>query len=155
MSIVEWVQITTQIVTAVTAVVMAVLAYQTYLRSPEQETESEPQQANDEDAAIELKETLVFKTSKQKTWLTVTEQGLSCRIDDVREGKGGPQWVIPKQQAKSILEARAYHVNPGYKVRTGTFTLGQRRNWLYTKSLFPEPDYLESVLKTLLENASV
>ncbi|KAF7766379.1 hypothetical protein PUND_a2196 [Pseudoalteromonas undina] len=45
-------------------------------------------------------------------------------------------------------------MNPGYKARTGTFTIGPRRNWLYTKSLFPEPDYLETVVKKLLENAS-
>lgn len=153
MSIVEWVQVITQLVTAITAVVMAYLAYQTYLKAPEQETESEPQDASDESADEKLNEILVFKTSKQKTWLKITEQGLSCRIDDKRDGKGGAQWTLSKEQVKAILESKAYHVNPGYKVRTGTFTIGPRKNWLYTKSLFPEPDFLESVLKKLLENA--
>ncbi len=45
-------------------------------------------------------------------------------------------------------------MNPGYKVRTGTFTLGPRRNWLYSKVLFPEPAYMSGVLKHLLVNAS-
>lgn len=143
----------TQIVTAVTAVVMAVLAYRTYLRAPEQE-EAEPENASDNEAEDSLREILVFRTSKQKTWLAVTDQGLSCRIDDTRPGKGGPQWVLSKTEAKAILDSEAYHVNPGYKARTGTFTIGSRRNWLYTKSLFPEPDYLETVVKKLLENAS-
>lgn len=143
----------TQIVTAVTAVVMAVLAYRTYLRPPEQE-EVEPENASDNQAEDSLREILLFRTSKQKTWLAVTEQGLCCRVDDTRPGKGGPQWVLSKAEAKAILDSGAYHVNPGYKVRTGTFTIGPRRNWLYTKSLFPEPDYLETVLKKLLENAS-
>ncbi len=143
----------TQIVTAVTAVVMAVLAYRTYLRAPEQE-EAEPENASDNEAEDSLREILVFRTSKQKTWLAVTDQGLSCRIDDARPGKGGPQWVLSKTEAKAILDSEAYHVNPGYKARTGTFTIGPRRNWLYTKSLFPEPDYLETVVKKLLENAS-
>lgn len=154
MTFVEWVQVITQIGMAITAVAMAFLAYQTYLKAPEQEAEPEPEPASDEAAEEELYEVLVFKTSKQKTWLRVTEQGLACRIDDTREGKGGPQWVLPKEEARAILDSRAFHVNPGYKIKTGTFTLGPRRNWLYTKSLFPEPDYLESVIKKLLENAS-
>ncbi|SDB53687.1 hypothetical protein SAMN02927930_02110 [Pseudidiomarina indica] len=153
MSFPVWTQVITQIITAVTAVVMAVLAYRTYLIAPEQE-EAEPENASDNQAEGSLREILVFRTSKQKTWLAVKEQGLSCRIDDTRAGKGGPQWVLSKTEAKAILESGAYHVNPGYKVRTGTFTIGPRRNWLYTKSLFPEPDYLETILKKLLENAS-
>lgn len=143
----------TQIVTAATTVVMAILAYRTYLRAPEQE-ETEPENASVNQAEDSLREILLFRTSKQKTWLAVTEQGLSCRIDDTRQGKGGPQWVLSKVEAKAILESGAYHVNPGYKVRIGTFTIGPRRNWLYTKALFPEPDYLVTVLKKLLENAS-
>ena len=153
MSFSEWTQVVTQIVTALTAVVMAILAYRTYLRTPEQE-EAEPENASDSKADSSLREVLVFRTSKQKTWLAVTQQGLSCRIDDTRPGKGGAQWVLPRTEAKAILESGAYHINPGYKVRTGTFTVGSRQNWLYTKALFPEPDYLEAVLKKLLENAS-
>ena len=92
MNFVTWVQVITQIVTALTAVVMAYLAYNTYLRAPEQEAEPEPDTASDGSADEELSEVLVFKTSKQKTWLSVTEPGLACRIDDSREGRGGPQW---------------------------------------------------------------
>lgn len=152
MSFPVWIQVITQIVTAFTAVVMAVLAYRTYLRAPEQE-ETEPENASDNQAEDILREVLVFRTSKQKTWLAVTEQGLACRIDDTRPGKGGHQWTLSKAGAKAILDSGAYHVNPGYKARTGTFTIGPRRNWLYTKSLFPEPDYLDTVVKKLLENA--
>ena len=132
MSFPVWTQVITQIVTAVTAVVMAVLAYRTYLRAPEQE-ETEPESASDNQAEDSLTETLLFRTSKQKTWLAVTEQGLSCRIDDTRPGKGGLQWILSKAEAKAILESGAYYVNPGYKVRTGTFTLGPRRNWFIRK----------------------
>lgn len=148
------ISIVTQIITAGTAVVMAYLGWRTYLKSPEQEPEKEPGTPNDETADEQIKEILVFKTSKQKTWLTVTGQGLECRIDDTREGKGGPQWVLTKELAQSILNSESFHVNPGYKVNTGTFTLGPRRNWLYTKSLFPDPDYLKGILKKLLERAA-
>lgn len=154
MKIVEWVNVITQTITAATAVVMAYFAYQTYLKSPEQETEDEPENADDKEASEHLNEILVFKTSKQKTWLSVSPQGLECRIDDSRDGKGGHQWTISKTKAKEILDSQSYHVNAGYKVNTGTFTLGHRKNWLYTKSLFPEAEYLHGVLRQLLENCS-
>lgn len=146
--------IVTQVITAGTAVIMAYLGWRTYLKTPEQEPEIEPEDPNDKRADEQIKEILVFKTSKQKTILNVSRQGLECRIEDTREGKGGPQWVLTKEQAQSILNSKSFHVNPGYKVNTGTFTLGPRRNWLYTKSLFPDPDYLKGILKKLLERAS-
>jgi len=154
MTFTNWVQVITQIVTAVTAVVMAFLGYKTYLQPPEQSSENEPEEAVNAEAEEKLKSILVFKTSKQQTWLSISDQGLSCHIDDTREGKGGPQWTLIKTQAAEILNTNTYHVNPGYKVKTGTFTLGPRRNWLYSKVLFPEPDYLHGVLKQLLSNAS-
>lgn len=154
LSVVEWVDVTTKVVTAVTAVVMAYLAYRTYLKAPQQSDEPEPQSATANDAGDKLTEALVFKTSKQQTWLTVTEEGLSCRIDDVREGRGGPQWRLSKAEARAILSSEAYRVNAGYKVRTGTFSIGSRRSWLYTKALYPEPEYLRSVLKQLLQAAT-
>ncbi|CAM4098593.1 hypothetical protein [Pseudoalteromonas ostreae] len=154
MNFTEWVQVITQIVTAATAVVMAFLGYKTYLQPPEQSSENEPDEAFSDDAEEKLKRILVFKTSKQKTWLSVSNQGLSCHIDDTRQGKGGPQWTLTRTQASEILNTNNYHVNPGYKVKTGTFTLGPRRNWLYSKVLFPEPDYLHGVLKQLLSNTS-
>jgi hypothetical protein len=150
----DCVQVITQIVTALTAVVMAVLAYFAYLQPAEQSQESEPDEASDDSASEELNEILVFKTSKQETWLSVLPQGLHCRIKDDRPNKGGPQWTLSRTQAKEILNSGTFHINPGYKVKTGTFTLGPRRNWLYTKSLFPEPEYLHGILKQLLVNSS-
>jgi len=154
MDFVEWVQVITQIVAAVTAVVMGFFAYKTYLRPPVQPQEAEPDKPSDESADEVLKEILVFKTSRQETWLSVLPQGLHCRIKDTRQGRGGPQWTLSKTQAKEILGSGSFHVNPGYKVKTGTFTIGPRRNWLYSKVLFPDPDYLNGVLKQLLENTS-
>lgn len=146
------IEILSSITNTVVGLVMAWLAYKTYLKAPEQTTEPEPDSASDETAQEELHEILVFKTSRQETWLKSSPSGVSCRIVDTRPSKGGPQWNLSPDIVKSIVETRAYHVNPGYKVRTGTFTLGPKRNWLYTKSLFPEPDYLESVLKKLMDN---
>ena len=41
MDLTDWVQVITQIVTTVIAVVMGVFAYKTYLKGPEQESEPE------------------------------------------------------------------------------------------------------------------
>ena len=54
MTFTEWVQVITQIVTAVTAVVMAALAYKTYLQPPEQAQENESEGATDEAAPDKL-----------------------------------------------------------------------------------------------------
>jgi hypothetical protein len=119
MSITDWVQI----ITAVTAVVMAILAYKTYLQPPEQISGDEP-------------------------------TGLHCYINDTRENKGGPQWTIPKAEIGNILAFNQFTVNPSVKVKTGTFNIGQKKNWFYTKSYFPEPEFLHGVLHHLLKNAN-
>jgi len=102
MIIVEWIQVSTQIITAVTALVMAYFTCQTYLKAPEQET------AFNEEVIGHVSEVLVFKTSKQTIWLCVSSQGLECRIDDVREGKGGPQWILPRTKVIQILLSNSY-----------------------------------------------
>lgn len=89
MDFADTVQVITQIVTAVTAVVMAFFAYRTYLSAPDQESETDPESATDVAAAEELTEILVFKTANQKTFLALTNQGIECRIEDVRPAKEG------------------------------------------------------------------
>ena len=150
MNLGEWVSVFTNIITASTAVIMALLAYQTYLRKPEQEPEPEDEVAPNETESI-LKQITVFKTSKQETLLKITEQGLECYLDDSRPNKGGHQWTIGKTEVKTILESSNFEINPGYKVSTGTFTIGRRRNWLYSKNLFPDPEYLKSIIKDMLK----
>lgn len=152
MSAADWIQAVTQIVTALTAVVMAYLAYVTYMKPPVQE--AEPEKANDA-KPVQEGELLVFETSKQKTYLSkLSGGGIHCRIEDARPRKGGPQWTLPKDLCGTILNQGSYRVNPGYKANSGTFTLGPRRNWLYSKHLFPDPSYLNGALKQMLQEAS-
>ncbi len=153
LTIVEWVQVITEIVTAVTAVVMAVLAYRTYLMTPEQESEEE-KVTTEVVAEDKVSQILIFKTSKQKTTLKITNQGLECHIEDSRKGKGGHQWTLTKHEVTNILKQQLYSVNPGVKATVGTINIGPRRGWLYSKSLFPDPDYLKGEIKQVLENVS-
>jgi hypothetical protein len=146
----ELVDIVSKIATTLIAGFGAWVAYQTLLKTPEQEAEPELADTTDRDVAIapELK---VFETSMQTTWLKNTAKGLECHIDERRPGKtGGHQWTIGIQAVKEILSNGDYSVNPGYKLSTGVFSIGSHRNWLYSKKLYPEPESLHFEIMRLL-----
>ncbi|MEW8557990.1 MAG: hypothetical protein AB2588_08380 [Candidatus Thiodiazotropha sp.] len=142
-----------QIATTIIAGFGAWVAYQTLIRTPVQESEPESAEISELDVNAPS-EVRVFKTSKQSTWLKVTEKGLECHLKDNRTGKGGHQWTLSREQSKKILSVRDYRIYPGYKLYSGVFSIGPRKNWLYSKKLFPEPSLLELELERLLRNAS-
>lgn len=106
------------------------------------------------DVVVPEREVLVFETSKQKIHLKTSERGIECHLADNRQGKGGHQWTLSAEQASDILRRDDVHVNPNYKESTGLFTLGARRDWLYSKKLFPKPVELKNELKTLLRSVT-
>jgi len=148
------VQVSTQIITAASAAFGACVAYQTLLRTPIQEPE--PEEAAVTEAEVAIPTTVkVFETSEQTTLLQVTDKGLECYLQDKRPGKqSARQWTLTKSEVKEILSKRDYRVYPGYKLRSGVFRIGPRRNWLYSKKLYPEPDLLELEIERLLQKAS-
>ena len=149
----EFINTISQVVMAVTAVITAILAYKAYLKPPKQE--DEPMDASIESEPkneTKLLKQTVFHTSKQETTLTITNQGLECHLKDIRPNRGGLQWIIKPSEANIILQNSNFYVNPGFRSQTGRFNIGIRRNWLYSKKLFPEPEYLKSVIKELLAN---
>lgn len=151
-SIVDWVQMITQIVIAVTAVIMAVFAYRTYLKTPTQEkskdeTGNVPNSTNGE--------MTVFETSKQRTRLTINGNQIECFLLDKKTNKEEKQWTIDQPSAYEIVNTSNIYVNPNYKPNTGTFTIGTKRNWLYSKRLYPEPDYLKGELTSLLKQLDI
>lgn len=146
--------VVSQIATTAIAGFGAWIAYQTLLRTPVQEPEPEEPELP-ATAALEPKSVKVFHTSTQETWLKVTNMGLECHLEDTRPGKrSGLQWRFTKEQAKAILSAYDFRVYPGYKLYSGVFSIGPRRNWLYSKRLYPEPTLLESEIERLLKDAS-
>jgi hypothetical protein len=151
---VEIVQVVSQIATTAIAAFALWVAYQILLRTPIQESEPEEAEVPEEEISVPS-EVKVFETSKQTTWLKVSDSGLECHLDDKRPGKrSGRQWTLTKDQAREILSKRGYRVYPGYRLRTGVFSIGPRRNWLYSKKFYPEPSLLELEIEKLLENAS-
>lgn len=150
----EIVQVISQIATTVIAIFGAWVAYQTLLRTPIQEPEPDVAEVSKEEVSLPS-EVKVFETSKQTTSLKVSARGLECHLEDRRPGrKGGQQWTLTREEAREILSKHDYRVYPGYKFFTGVFSVGPRRNWLYSKKLFPEPSLLELELQKLLEKAS-
>ena len=147
---VDVVGIVTQIVTTAIAGFGAWVAYQTLLRMPEQEPEPEKAVVTEAEARAPT-QIKVFETSYQTTYLKVTDNGLKCYLEDTRPGKrSGHQWTLTKTQAKEILSKREFRVYSGYKLRSGLFSIGPRRNWLYSKKLYPEPTLLELDIEKML-----
>jgi len=133
---IEIVQVTTQILGILIAAIMAYLAWRTYLKKPQQE--SEPSIAEDKEAKVgPIRELVVFDTSKQQTTLLATSQGIECYLENKKQSQKEKQWTLSKNDCMGVLKRKNYNVNPGYKANTGLFSIGHRTNWLYSKKLFP------------------
>ena len=98
--------------------------------------------------------TLVFKTKNQQIYLLKSPQGLECHMEDTNPAKTGHQWTISKTDAKKIVQNTQVRLNPNHTARSGTYSLGARKNWLYSKKLFPDPVYFEALLIELLKEVS-
>jgi hypothetical protein len=148
-SITDWIFAVSSIIATIIAGVAAYYAYKQYLQPPVQE--ADPTKALDNEAETELTSVPVFETAKQLTTLKITSPGHECHLKDDDPKKGGLKWILSKDQIAKILANNTYAVNPRLEVRSGTFSVVPRRNWLYSKSLFPELDYLHGMLGDLLK----
>lgn len=125
-------------VTAATAVISAWVAYKTFIKEEHIEA-----------SANRLE---VFSTRKQTTELRATEDGLELHLHDIRPGRGGLQWTLSKPQVKEILREDAISISPTSRYeKCGTFAIGPKRKWLYSKRLYPEEKKLHADIKRLLE----
>ncbi len=98
-----------------------------------------------------LSSLIVFESDNQRTTLKANEDSLECHLFDARPNKESSiQWRISATEVCKIFQTKDFDVNPGYKIKTGTFRIGKRRNWLYSKLLFPEANLLKRKLSTLL-----
>ena len=89
---------------------------------------------------------LLFRTSRQHTWLVFTNRRLFCLLDSQQTRKVNHllQWDMPLEQAASISVGDL----PGRK-ETGRVHIGARKNWLYSKQLHPDASALTATLRTL------
>lgn len=147
-SVAEWVSALSTVAATIIAAIVARRGYKEYLEPLEQE--NDPDAATVEAPPSGPAELLVFKTSKQKTFLIAKGKRIECHLDDIRPNRGGHQWTLSGDEITRILKAGDYAVNPGYRARTGMFSIGSHKNWLYSKQLFPEPEYLHGALTDLM-----
>lgn len=96
----------------------------------------------------------IFRTSKQETVLQVKGGGVACYIHDIRPGRGGEQWSLNRTQVERILTDAEHSITTKpYKPRTGLLTIGPRKNWLYSISLFQGPEDIKAQVRRLLERS--
>ncbi len=138
------------------------IAYQTFLRMPEQKRE--PVNENEIssrfssvkesiEALNDIDHIVFYQTQIQRTILKGTAKGLECILSDYRPGKSsGTQWFIPKNDLKNILDNKDYNVQAGLRLKTGTFRIGKYAEWVYSKLLFPKEEEFESRITQLLKN---
>lgn len=150
-TVTDWISAISALVATLITGFTAWFAYKQYLEPPKQE--QDPDSAKDVAADLEKRDLTVFDTSKQRTLLKVAEHGLECWLPDKRTKSNKLQWTISKEELSSIITENDYIVTSGHKARTGLFKIGKRRNWLYSKNLFPEPEYLHGALSEIMKRA--
>jgi TIR domain len=97
----------------------------------------------------------VLETSDQTAWLSVTENGLEYELAEMQFGEGVMRrWTLSRAETREVLSKHDYRVDPEYTERSGLFDVGPRRNWVYSKRLYPEPSLLTLEIQRLLEKAS-
>ena len=83
----------------------------------------------------------LFHTSRQRTWLVATDKTLYCILDGASTRASGRliQWA----QSLGGIEQNSIRTK-SYKSRTGLIDIGNRKNWLYSLRLHPDPEELVS-----------
>ena len=98
---------------------------------------------------------LLFKTSKQQTWLVSAGRNLFCLLDSAKTRAGERkliQWKYRHARSVNDLYIRT-KPNPRSK-RTGFIDIGNHRNWYYTLRLHPDPENLADKIRNLLLGSS-
>lgn len=85
---------------------------------------------------------LLFKTSKQQTWLVATSKRLYCLLDDARTGELKLVWSMSKSSLVDENDSLVkFSTRQEYKANTGLIDFGPKhKNWLYSKALFNGED---------------
>lgn len=154
----EIIPVVTDVIQTVLVAVGTWVGWKTFFGSSVQKSESERE--TEEPSVIERStgkfkdELIVFETKQQRTTLRATHNGLECILRDSRQGKvSGRQWLLTSENLERIRNEKDYRVVPGLKLRTGVFSIGPRRNWLYTKTLHPDSVALERQIGEIIDKS--
>lgn len=91
----------------------------------------------------------IFHTSKQKTWLILTNERMYCILDDNREEMPHVRWSIPKSD---IIDGNKISID--IKIRdcsekSGIVDIGSKVGWKFSKKLFTKVDIKKSIEKLI------
>jgi hypothetical protein len=91
----------------------------------------------------------IFSTSSQTTWLVFSKSKIFCALDDAATRKSGRivQWALPTEKADPISAREK-------RAGVGLIDIGERRNWLYSTSLFSSPDLIEAEVRRAVAEAA-
>jgi len=98
---------------------------------------------------------VVFQTRNQTTELKATDTGLELFVHDNRPNKrSGRQWLLDGDKIKDILEKDDYSATDESKFNScGVFSIGPRKNWLYSKNLYKNKEDLVNDIQRLLKRS--
>jgi hypothetical protein len=87
----------------------------------------------------------IFETPRQHTWLVATTREVVCVLDDEKTRASGRlvQWRMALERAVPISAKRGEGLS-------SLLSVGERKNWLYSRDLFSSPEELEQQVKRLV-----
>lgn len=155
----EWISAGSSVAATLITGATAWFGYRTYLAGPVEELVPEETEPNIDEGVPSAHNSRVdvFDTGKQTTTLYVTENGLACDLiykDGREKGNRNPKWRFDPKECQNFLSGEDFLVDSGYKVKTGRFSIGPRRNWLYSKELFGDERLFSMAIKNLLTEAA-
>jgi hypothetical protein len=80
----------------------------------------------------------IFSTPRQHTWIVTTNRQVFCLLDD--DGTRSKDRVIQWRMALDAMQP--VRARP-YRRDVGLLDIGERKNWLYSIALHPDPRQLE------------
>jgi hypothetical protein len=88
---------------------------------------------------------LIFETDDQRTWLSFTSAGLLCVLDNRR--RGGEMSVRWFTRLEELRSAKVEITRYKSKKRIGLLSIGDRRDYLFTKRLFADNLPLKQIIQ--------
>lgn len=91
----------------------------------------------------------IFHTSKQKTWLILTNERMYCILDDNREEMPHVRWSIPKSD---IIDGNKISIEikiRDYSEKSGLVDIGPKVGWIFSKKLFTKIGIKKSIEKLI------
>ena len=97
-------------------------------------------------------EIILFRTSRQQTWLIVSNTTVYCILDDKEKKSILFKWKMNKEELIDSVGNFNLNISTGdYKGNTGTINFGeQHKDWLYSKKLFQNEKDLINNFKNMV-----